>query len=346
MKKLFQSVLVTVLAICSFATLAQTYPITNPTYIPTAVLAPQTFTTTGDYVYAVSGISTVTVRVSGTCTSLVSAPQGTNDGTNWTTIQAIPVAGGANVTSITGTGFWRVNTSGFTKTRLHITVLAASCTVAMSGSNSAGALYLQNPNTTVNPTAITDQTGANYLAVDSSGIGSIKLTNGTQSMPTMDAVARKGFMAITDGTSTAGVTAASTAAVAATPAIVVAQSPNGADPCANPNVAKSSVALNIASAISTKVVALTSSQIIYVCGYSGTVTGTSPTVQFTYGTNVAAECDTGATILTGAMEPVDGSFIAAFTPATMFKTAASKDLCVVTTGTTPHFKGVLTYVKQ
>lgn len=343
--KLFRTLAAAFLALVAVVAGAQTYPVTNPTYIPTAVLAPQTFTTTGDYVYAVSGISTVTIRVSGTCTSLTSAPQGTNDGTNWTTIQAIPVAGGGNVTSITGAGFWRINAAGFTKTRLHITVLAASCTVAMAGSNAPGNLYIQNPTTVTGPVSIQDSTATYYMAIDSNGIVSTKITNGTQSMPTMDAVARKGFMALTDGTSTAGVTAASTAAVAATPALVVAQSPNGADPCANPNVAKSSVAISVTSATTTKLVALSSGKIVYVCGFSASMSGTAPTMLFEYGTNVSGECDTGTTALTGAYIPTSGAFVQDRGFGTIFATAASKDLCVVSGGT-PVLKGVLTYVLQ
>jgi len=54
----------------------------------------------------------------------------------------------------------------------------------------------------------------------------VKLTDGTNFMPTMDVVARKGFHAITDGTSTAAVKAASTAAATTDPALVVGLSPN------------------------------------------------------------------------------------------------------------------------
>lgn len=54
----------------------------------------------------------------------------------------------------------------------------------------------------------------------------VKVTDGTNSMPTMDAAARAGFHKITDGTNTAAVKAASTAAVATDPALVVAISPN------------------------------------------------------------------------------------------------------------------------
>jgi hypothetical protein len=56
--------------------------------------------------------------------------------------------------------------------------------------------------------------------------GFITVTDGTNSMPTMDAVARKGFIAVTDGTNTSAVKAASTAAAAADPSLVVAISPN------------------------------------------------------------------------------------------------------------------------
>lgn len=52
------------------------------------------------------------------------------------------------------------------------------------------------------------------------------ITDGTNKMPTMDAVARPGFQKITDGVTVAAVKAASTAAVAADPAVVVALSPN------------------------------------------------------------------------------------------------------------------------
>jgi hypothetical protein len=51
-------------------------------------------------------------------------------------------------------------------------------------------------------------------------------TDGTNITPTMDAGARKGFQAITDGTNTAAVKAASIAAVATDPSLVVALHPN------------------------------------------------------------------------------------------------------------------------
>lgn len=56
----------------------------------------------------------------------------------------------------------------------------------------------------------------------------VRISDLVHTMPTMDAAARKGFHAITDGTNTSAVKAASTAPVAADPALVVAVSPNSA----------------------------------------------------------------------------------------------------------------------
>jgi hypothetical protein len=323
-----------------------TYAYTNPTYIPTAVSDPATYSAPADYVFQSNDISTATVRISGTCTSLASAVQGTNDGTNWTTLQAIPVAGGSVVTSLTGAGFWRANTAGFTKSRLHITALTAACTVAMAGTSSPGALYLMNPNTQTNPISIVDSTAAYNWAISSLGIGSVAITNGTQTMPTMDAAARAGFVKMTDGTTVAGVTVASTVPVAATPALVVAQSPNVIDPCASSMIAKSSAIINQSSSATTKVVDVSASTVIYVCGFTATASGTSPAFTFTSGTHVSADCDTGAALLSGAMVPsATVGVVSAGYGGTMFKTAAAKQLCL-TTGATTSVQGVLSYVQQ
>jgi hypothetical protein len=84
----------------------------------------------------------------------------------------------------------------------------------------------------VNPTAIraltaTDVvTSAQGTAAALAGAWPVKVTDGTNAMPTMDTAGRSGFERITDGTNTAAVKAASTAAVASDPALVVAISPN------------------------------------------------------------------------------------------------------------------------
>ena len=53
-----------------------------------------------------------------------------------------------------------------------------------------------------------------------------RITDGTNTMPTMDNAARSGYQRVTDGTNTAAVKAASTAAAASDPSMVVAVSPN------------------------------------------------------------------------------------------------------------------------
>lgn len=63
-------------------------------------------------------------------------------------------------------------------------------------------------------------------AASLSGYWPVRVTDGTNTMPTGDAVGRAIFEKITDGTNTAAVKAASTAAVAADPSLVIAFSPN------------------------------------------------------------------------------------------------------------------------
>ena len=124
------------------------YPYTTPVYLPTANAGSQTFTAPGDYTFSLNGISLATLRVSGTCSSLVGAVQGSNDGTNYTTINASGIGINSNTFSITAPGFWRSNVSGFTRVRFHITALTASCTVTMAGTQSDSKEYVdpcQNP---------------------------------------------------------------------------------------------------------------------------------------------------------------------------------------------------------
>src|SRR4051812_14225117 len=54
---------------------AQTYPINNPSYIPTAVLAATTFTTSGTATFNNNGNGTVLIRVAGTNTGLSAVVQ-------------------------------------------------------------------------------------------------------------------------------------------------------------------------------------------------------------------------------------------------------------------------------
>jgi hypothetical protein len=73
-------------------------------------------------------------------------------------------------------------------------------------------------------------TAAQGTAAALSGHWPVQITDGTNTMPTADVAARAQFHKITDGTNTAAVKAASTAAVATDPALVVAISPNNTIP--------------------------------------------------------------------------------------------------------------------
>jgi len=151
-----------------------------------------------------------------------------------------------------------------------------------------------------------------------------------------------------DGTREATFKAAATAPVAGDTAQVVALSPNSVDPCANPNIAKSSAVINIGAAATTKVVDVSASTVIYACGFSASTAGTATTVTWKYGTHASADCDTGAASLSGAFNfPVAGTVHTMGNGgSTLFKTAAAQQLCVTTAGSGSGYTGLLTYVQQ
>lgn len=182
---------------------AQAYPSTTPVYIPTAQKAVATLTAIGTYEFNTNGLGAVTVRVvKGGSATYTGAIQCTNDNSNWTTLQALPVAGGAVVTSVTTSGFWVVNTSGCTKVRLNATAVGGTggLTVQMAGSPAAsplqavqlaaGAAILGSvaidqttPGTTNAVQAITGTTGggsmAKMLSAATTNSTSIKASAGT-----------------------------------------------------------------------------------------------------------------------------------------------------------------------
>lgn len=117
---------------------AQAVPYQNPTYLPNAVLAPVTLSAPGAVNFTNSGGGVMSLRISGTCTSLAATVQGSNDGTNYTVINIYPVASyGASATpasAVAATGFWKSNITGFTNVKVNVTALTASCTFALVGS--------------------------------------------------------------------------------------------------------------------------------------------------------------------------------------------------------------------
>jgi hypothetical protein len=107
--------------------------------------------------------------------------------------------------------------------------------------------------------------------------------------------------------------------------------------------APASVSVNISSAATTQVVALSGSTVVYVCSFFLSVNGTNPTVQFEYGTG--SSCATSPVVLTGAIAPLTGSVITAGA-LVQFQTAPGNALCIVSAGTTPSIQGYVTYVQR
>lgn len=119
----------------------------------------------------------------------------------------------------------------------------------------------------------------------------------------------------------------------------------GLNPCQNSNFVISSVAVNIASATTTQLVAPLTGAKITVCGFAVSLTGTTPTMQLEYGTG--GTCGTGTVVLTGAYAPLTGSVISYGIGGSSLKSsAASAGLCLISGGTAPSIQGVLTYVQQ
>ena len=115
------------------------------------------------------------------------------------------------------------------------------------------------------------------------------------------------------------------------------------DPCQSSGIAKSSVV--ISATADAELVAFTTGQTVFACGWSLTMGGTAPTYRFVYGTGTT--CATGLIPLTGTYAPTVGSYNAMTGGgATIVAAAVSNALCIDVGGTTPDAQGVLTYVKQ
>ena len=111
------------------------------------------------------------------------------------------------------------------------------------------------------------------------------------------------------------------------------------DPCMNPQVAKCSVPIAIATAGSVSAIAGFPHTAIYICGISATLQGSTPTLQFGYSTD--GTCSTSITNLTGAYT---GPQMLVNQPGLI--TPRGNTLCAtVTDGGSDSINGVLTYVQ-
>lgn len=213
---------------------------------------------------SINDIAGIAVDITTTWTGTITF-QGSIDGSNFFNMYARPLGGGAPTQTTTANGQWWLTTLGLASIRFSGAGMTGSASVAVRGSQAsgrvvgsqgapnasgtAGAWYMRgagtagsadaNPVTvqgiaSMTPVQVSQATASalNATVVQGAGSGAAatfwysRITDGTNTMPTMDTAARSGFHRITDGTNTAAVKAASTAAVAADPALVVTVSPN------------------------------------------------------------------------------------------------------------------------
>jgi hypothetical protein len=139
------------------------------------------------------------------------------------------------------------------------------------------------------------------------------------------------------------VTAASTAAAATDRAAVVAQSPNGGNPCLNPSASLVSATGATSGTTAVQIIALSGTTKVYLCSLSVIgVSGTTPTFSLVQGTGT--NCGTGQTVLVQAWTTTAGAIYAFANPVAV--TAAGNAVCYLDTGTSPVQRYTLTYVQQ
>lgn len=146
------------------------------------------------------------------------------DGGNSITVDAAswPLPTGAATSALQTTGNTSLSNIDTKTPSLGQALMAASSPVVIASNQTAIPITDNSGSLTVDGTVTANQGTAAALA----SAWPVKVTDGTNSMPTGDVVGRAIFHKITDGTNTAAVKAGSTAAVATDQALVVAVSPN------------------------------------------------------------------------------------------------------------------------
>jgi hypothetical protein len=124
---------------------------------------------------------------------------------------------------------------------------------------------------------------------------------------------------------------------------------SGVDPCTTNS--KLVIPVNIVSATTTQLLALSAGKAIYICSATLTIAGSATTagsILFEYGTG--ASCGTGTTAITGAMVGSTTAGNPTVIPfqggsGTQFGTIAGQALCAVSAGTTVSIQGYITVVQ-
>lgn len=123
------------------------------------------------------------------------------------------------------------------------------------------------------------------------------------------------------------------------------------DPCSY--AAKSSAPINVTTATTTSLVAVSGTTTVYVCGVSFTIAPsatTADTALFEYGTGATCTSPTALTGTYGNGDLTSAAPVVAVNHGgagqTIFKSAASAGICILSAGTAVNVQGVLTYVQQ
>ena len=143
---------------------------------------------------------------------------------------------------------------------------------------------------------------------------------------------------------------ASLASGGATATVTPVNTPGTTDPCANSSVPKLSAFVNITTATTTAIVAVSGNTAVYVCGFMSDIASTTTASTLILEQGTGAACAGSPVSLTHTM--TNGTLADTFKSyggggQTIFKTAAANGLCAVTTvGSTPTTGVTVTYVQQ
>lgn len=207
---------------------------------------------------ALNGAGTVGIQISGTWVGSITS-EGSVDGTNYSALPCAALTSGGIGSVFTVNNIFQMSVAGLAYIRMRgTTVTSGTATINLISNHSVGAISVLNS-----------------LPSGTNTIGSISNISGTVSLPTGAATASNQTTLgsqtskINDGTNTATVKAASTAAVAGDTALVVAVSPNNtlsiAAPTgrakANTPVVTTYSSTNVTSAAYVQLVASTTSAI-------------------------------------------------------------------------------------
>lgn len=326
------------------------------------------------------GVGAVGVGLTGTFNLTFQLEGSVDRGLTWSAVSCSPFAGGAAITSAAGTSAQMLvcDASGLTNFRVRCSAFTSgpgAVVLTPSSTNTAGDVNVGGGNVQVqgmaasgspvagNPVLVAGSDGTNARTL---GVTAANQLVTQVSVAGADGLANTvGYSLVTPGGGNAVPGAFPHLFNGATwdrwrstllpgSASVTQQNSAGfTDPCALPSALKSSKPINITSATTTSLVAVSGSTAVYVCGFTVTISQvvTTPnTIQFEYGTG--ASC-TGTTALTGIM---GGGGVTAAAPitvsagnggSTIFTAPASNGICAVTAiGGSGSFQGFLTYVQQ